>query len=89
MLLSSEGILHSDALKVGHHGSITSSTQPFVEAVKPEHAIISVGAHNRFGHPSDIVIQRFQEVDAMIHRTDKDRAAVFQTNGITLKKIDW
>lgn len=51
-------ILKSTILKVGHHGSKTSSSQSFLEAVKPKIALIGVGENNTFGHPNDIVIER-------------------------------
>lgn len=50
--------LKADILKVGHHGSITSSTEEFLKYVKPEIALIGVGKNNKFGHPSDVVINR-------------------------------
>ena len=62
-LISQKRCLRSDGLKVGHHGSITSSTRFFLERVAPKYAVISVGEYNRFGHPSDIVIQRLREMD--------------------------
>lgn len=51
-------ILKSTILKVGHHGSKTSSSQSFLEAVKPKIALIGVGENNTFGHPNDVVIER-------------------------------
>ena len=50
--------LKADILKVGHHGSITSSTEEFLKYVKPKIALIGVGKNNKFGHPSDVVINR-------------------------------
>ena len=51
-------ILNSTVLKVGHHGSKTSSTQEFINVVKPKIALIGVGENNKFGHPNDEVIKR-------------------------------
>lgn len=51
-------ILKSSILKVGHHGSKTSTTQSFLEAVNPKIALIGVGENNKFGHPNDDVIKR-------------------------------
>lgn len=55
-------ILKSSILKVGHHGSKTSSTQEFLEAVKPKIAFIGVGKNNTFGHPNDNVIERLENL---------------------------
>ena len=54
--------LKADVLKVGHHGSKSSSTMDFIKAVKPDIALIGVGANNKFGHPSDSVIERFRKL---------------------------
>jgi competence protein ComEC len=62
--------LASEILKVGHHGSKTSSSTKFLAAVRPQVAIISVGAENRFGHPSPQTIQALQNEGARIYRTD-------------------
>lgn len=51
-------ILNSTILKVGHHGSKTSSTQEFIKAVKPKIALIGVGENNTFGHPNNVVLER-------------------------------
>ncbi len=62
---------HVDVLKVGHHGSDTSSSLDFLEMLKPEYAIISVGADNHYGHPSPFTIGRLESVGAKIFRTDQ------------------
>ena len=64
-------ILNSTILKVGHHGSKTSSTQSFLEAVKPKIALIGVGENNKFGHPNDNVLERLNDIGAKIYRTDQ------------------
>lgn len=64
-------ILNSTVLKVGHHGSKTSSTLAFLEAVKPKMALIGVGENNKFGHPNDEVIKRLKTFGTRIYRTDK------------------
>ena len=63
--------LESTVLKVGHHGSKTSSTQSFIELVNPQIALIGVGKNNLFGHPSVEVIDRLEKMGAKIYRTDK------------------
>lgn len=58
-------------LKVGHHGSDTSSSEKLVKEAAPEVAIISVGKDNSYGHPSDKIIKRYEEVGSKIYRTDE------------------
>ncbi|NLT13521.1 MAG: MBL fold metallo-hydrolase [Clostridiales bacterium] len=73
--------LNVDVLKVGHHGSASSSSEAFLEAVTPLYAIISVGAGNSYGHPSQSVIDRLEGENARILRTDLDGTVVISTNG--------
>lgn len=63
--------LKSDILKVAHHGSITSTTDEFLENVNPKIALIGVGKNNSYGHPSQITIQNLNKAGATIHRTDQ------------------
>lgn len=60
----------ADVLKVNHHGSITSSTEVFIEAVKPSYAVISVGKDNPYGNPSRSVLTRLLDHNVKIYRTD-------------------
>lgn len=60
----------STVLKVGHHGSKTSSTEEFIKAINPKIALIGVGENNKFGHPNDEVIQRLNKLNIQIYRTD-------------------
>ncbi len=64
-------ILDSTILKVGHHGSKTSSTQEFVNIVKPKIALIGVGKNNKFGHPNMEILERLKNSGSKIYRTDK------------------
>lgn len=64
--------LKADVLKVGHHGSNTSSCEEFLDAVSPTISIISVGADNTYGHPTDKIIKRLEEHNSNIYRTDKN-----------------
>lgn len=76
----------STVLKVGHHGSRTSSSQEFLTAVNPGWAVISCGYNNSFGHPHKEILQRIQDcTDANILRTDVDGAIVFKTDGETIR----
>ena len=76
-----EGGLHSDFLKVGHHGSKSSTIPPFLAAVTPRYAIISVGHHNPFGHPRREILNRLQESHIQTFRTDAEGATSFYLNG--------
>ena len=76
-------VLNSTVLKVGHHGSKTSSIQGFINAVNPQISMIGVGKNNNFGHPSDIVIERLKACKSKIYRTDQmgEISLVVDTNG--------
>ena len=71
----------STVLKAGHHGSDTSSSEEFLQAVQPGFAVFCVGRDNRFGHPKATVLRRYQEAGIKIFRTDEDGAVVFHTDG--------
>ena len=73
--------LRADLLKVGHHGSNTSSTQEWIDAVRPHWAIISVGARNTFGHPRSEVLHRLLEARIATYRTDVNGAVTFYLDG--------
>lgn len=64
-------ILDVDILKLGHHGSKTSTSQAFLAAVTPKLAVISVGAHNKFGHPTPITLQTLKSQNIPVVRTDQ------------------
>ncbi|MBK8554056.1 MAG: DNA internalization-related competence protein ComEC/Rec2 [Ignavibacteria bacterium] len=83
------GFIETDVLKVAHHGSITSSTIKFIVNNKPQHAVISCGMYNKFNHPSDLVLNRLNNIGAVIHRTDTEGAVVFQSDGRNIEIIDW
>ena len=76
--------LHSGLLKVGHHGSATSSSEEFIEAVAPLWAVISVGRGNRFGHPRLATLQRLQEARTATYRTDLSGAVSFYLDGSSI-----
>jgi competence protein ComEC len=73
--------LGADFLKIPHHGSRTSTTDPFLDSVHPRFAAISVGENNPFGHPNADVIQRIQTEGARLYRTDRDGAITILTDG--------
>ena len=65
-----------DVLKVGHHGSKTSSGKNFINEINPEYSIISVGKNNRYGHPNNEVLNILD--DSKIYRTDQDGSIMFK-----------
>ncbi|HEX5579970.1 MAG TPA: ComEC/Rec2 family competence protein, partial [Gemmatimonadaceae bacterium] len=83
-LLARGGVGPVDVLKVAHHGSRTSTTQPFVAAARPRLAVISVGAANRYGHPSPDVVGRLLAAGTQVLRTDQLGTVVVRTDGRTL-----
>jgi competence protein ComEC len=84
-------LLHSDVLKVGHHGSKTSTTEPFLDAVSPTVAVISAGYGNSFGHPHRDILARLAERHAAILRTDLDGLVTIRTDGrgLSLDRMSW
>ena len=68
-------------VKVAHHGSLTSSGEPFVAAARPAVAVASVGRSNAFGHPSPLVVKRYESAGAEVLRTDRDGAVTIDTDG--------
>ena len=74
-------ILRSTVLKVGHHGSLTSTTSDFLRAVAPKVAVISVGEHNRYRHPGRLTVQNLQKAGVIVYRTDQDGAITIKTDG--------
>ncbi len=81
--------LKSDVLKIGHHGSITSSSVEFLKTVKPSIGIISAGILNKFHHPSNIVLHRLKKLNIKIRRTDKEGAIILSSDGDVIKSIAW
>ena len=76
-----KGLLDCDILKAGHHGSDTSSSQAFLDAVTPVYAVISVGEGNTYGHPIQAILARYEAMKAEILRTDKEGDIVFTSTG--------
>jgi competence protein ComEC len=74
MLARDAAALRAQALVVPHHGSKTSSTPAFIDAVRPEVGILSVGHRNRFHHPADVVVARYVERGIALRRTDEEGA---------------
>ncbi len=73
--------LKCDILKVGHHGSDSSTTEEFLNALDPEIAVISCGEGNKYGHPHDEVVERLQAKGITVYRTDTQGSIIFKTDG--------
>ena len=76
--------LSATVLKVGHHGSDTSTTYPFLREVMPEIAVISCGANNQYGHPHDNLLSRLRDADVKVYRTDLQGDIIIRSDGINL-----
>jgi competence protein ComEC len=76
-------------VKAPHHGSATSSTEPFVAALHPSAVIFSAGRNNRFGHPAPVVVARYRAAKALVCRTDDDGAIVLDTDGTVVHISTW
>ena len=72
-----------DVLKVGHHGSMTSSSKNFINEIKPKYSVISVGKNNRYGHPNKEVLENLKY--SKIYRTDEDGSIMFKIKNNKLK----
>ena len=75
---------HADLLKIGHHGSLTSSSPEFLESVAPQYAVVSAGYYNTFRHPRPEVMHRFAERNVTTYRTDLAGAVSFYLDGTTI-----
>lgn len=83
-LLDSGADLSATVLKVGHHGSSSSSCYEFLRAVNPVYAVISCERNNSYGHPNDKLLSRLRDAGAIICRTDRNGDIVFNTDGTVL-----
>lgn len=83
-MLSSGYDLSATLLKVGHHGSDTSSSYVFLREVMPKYAVISCGEGNSYGHPTEAVLSRLRDVGAQVFRTDLQGDVVFVSDGSAL-----
>lgn len=83
-LIDSGADLRATVLKAGHHGSDTSSSYAFLREVMPRYVVISVGEENKYGHPSDVVLSRFRDLDAEVYRTDMQGHIIASSDGNTV-----
>jgi competence protein ComEC len=81
VLLQTSYDLRATVLKVPHHGSRTSSSEPFVRAVNPSVGVISVQRDSRFGHPHPMVVERYKALGVRVLRTDEHGAITIRTDG--------
>jgi competence protein ComEC len=79
--------LDVDLLKVGHHGSRTSTDNAFLEATTPSFAVISVGAHNKYGHPTEETLGRLASHNIKTLRTDQEGTIKFISDGKTFMRV--
>ena len=75
-ILDNYNLADIDVLKVGHHGSKTSSSKEFIDEINPRYSTISVGKYNRYGHPNKEVLNNLE--GSKIYRTDKDGSIMFK-----------
>lgn len=82
--------IKSEVLKVGHHGSMYSSSLPFLNKVTPKYAIISAGEGNSYGHPHNVALKRINNIGAVVYRTDEDGTIVATSDGknISIRTIE-
>lgn len=73
--------LQADVLKVGHHGSSTSTSDAFLQAVSPKYAVISVGTGNKYGHPENVTLDKLKNIGAEVYRTDLQGTVICSTDG--------
>lgn len=83
-LLKSDVSLRSDVIKIGHHGSSSSSGEDFIKKVFPEYAVISCGAGNDYGHPAKSTINTVSGIADVIYRTDLKGSVIFRSDGKNL-----
>ena len=74
---------------MAHHGSLSSTSIPFIVKSKPKYSIISCGLKNRFNHPNKYIVNRLKNMNSEILRTDMQGAFIFESDGEKLNLIDW
>ncbi|MBQ8094236.1 MAG: MBL fold metallo-hydrolase [Clostridia bacterium] len=84
VLSANPDALRADVLKVGHHGSSSSSSEVFLQAVHPKIALIGVGAGNTYGHPSSSVLKLLHDMDVELYRTDLHGTIILHSDGSTI-----
>ena len=87
-LIEKYNLQNIDVLKVGHHGSKTSSSKEFIDEINPKYSIIGVGKNNRYGHPNKEILNNLE--DSKIYRTDEHGSVVFKikNNKLNIETCD-
>lgn len=85
-ILANNENLSADVLKVGHHGSSTSTSEPFLKKINPSIGVISVGQDNTYNHPNEDTIKRLTDNKVTVYRTDKDGTVIISSDGSTITK---
>ncbi|MGH4052419.1 MAG: ComEC/Rec2 family competence protein [Clostridium sp.] len=78
--------LKAQVLKVGHHGSKTSTSQEFLDKVSPQISIISCGFYNTYGHPNKGTLQKLKKINSIIYRTDLNKDIILISDGTNIHK---
>lgn len=86
-ILNSDMEIHSTVLKVGHHGSDTSTSYVWLREIMPQYAVISVGTGNSYGHPTEDVLSRLRDADVKTYRTDMQGDIICISDGTTVTFI--
>lgn len=84
IILESGANLSSTVLKVGHHGSESSTTYPFLREIMPSYAVISVGEGNMYGHPTESLLSRLKDAEVKVFRTDLQGTVICESDGKTV-----
>ena len=87
-VLSKNPNLKSDVLKIGHHGSATSTSKSFLNAINPSIAVISVGVGNKYDHPTSKTLDLLNSTNVQIYRTDTYGTILLSSDGTTITKIN-
>ena len=77
--------LKADVIKIGHHGSSTSSSMKFLSAVSPKYAVICLGKDNDYGHPHKSVVDRLKALSITVYRTDEQSTIIMESDGENIK----
>jgi len=85
--IAGTGDIECDILKVSHHGSSTSSSKDFLIAANPTYGVISAGEDNAYGHPHFEVLERLEDEDIRVYRTDTDGSITFEIGEEGIKNI--
>lgn len=88
VILDKGDSIKADVIKIGHHGSSTSSTPEYIKAVDPSVAVIMLGKDNKYGHPHFETMELLEELGIVVYRTDEDGTVVMVSNGEQLFLAD-